>query len=77
MANYINKGSDLVFPTLTDADGNVLLVLNGDTFTAPDGLVVDGIEIASTRTSRSTPAQAAVEAIVDPVVDAPAEGETV
>ena len=45
MADYLNNGGDVVFPTLLDADGNVLLVLHGDTFTAPDGLVVDSVSV--------------------------------
>lgn len=60
MANYINNGSDRVFPTLMDADGNVLMVLTGATFTAPDGLVVDGIDVVTAKT-KSAP----VETVTD------------
>jgi hypothetical protein len=45
MASYKNNGGDLVFPTLMDADGNVLTVLSGETFEAPDGLTVAGVEV--------------------------------
>lgn len=43
MATYKNNGGELVFPTLTDGDGNVLVVAPGSTFEAPDGLTVDGV----------------------------------
>ena len=58
MAKYVNNGGDRVFPFLTDADGNVLLVLSGNTFTAPDGLTVDGVSIA--KSSKATASDATV-----------------
>ena len=48
MATYKNLGGELVFPTLTDSKGNVLVVASGDTFEAPAGLIVDGFELTKT-----------------------------
>lgn len=50
MATYKNNGGELVFPFLTDADGNVLVVEAGSTFTAPDGLLVDSVSVVTTKT---------------------------
>lgn len=48
MASYIYSGAgDLTFPTLRDADGNVLVVKTGDTFEGPDGLTADGVALAT------------------------------
>ena len=48
MASYIYNGdADLVFPTLFDANGNVLVVKPGDTFDGPDGLSADGVSVAT------------------------------
>jgi hypothetical protein len=44
MASYINNGAAIEFPFLKDTDGNVLVVKAGETFDAPEGLVVAGIE---------------------------------
>ena len=44
MASYINKGGVIEFPSLQDSNGNVLVVKSGETFEAPEGLNVDGIE---------------------------------
>ena len=49
MATYKNLGGELVFPTLTDSKGNVLVVASGDTFEAPAGLTVAGIELVKTK----------------------------
>ena len=46
MATYKNNGGELVFPTLFDAKGNVLIVAPGETFDAPDGLQIVGVELA-------------------------------
>jgi hypothetical protein len=48
MATYKNLGGELVFPTLTDSKGDVLVVAPGDTFEAPAGLLVDGVELVKT-----------------------------
>ena len=83
MATYINKGGEVVFPTLFDADGNVLLVRNGATFTGPDGITVDGIEIVPAKGKAAPVVEAPVEEIpAEPVIDlapeeAPVESETV
>jgi hypothetical protein len=47
MATYKNNGAELVFPTLTDPDGNVLVVAPGATFEAPDKLDVAGVVAVS------------------------------
>jgi hypothetical protein len=64
MADYVNNGGDVIFPALFDADGNVLLVRNGATFTAPDGLIANGIEVVTatpTAKSKTTVAEPASE----------------
>lgn len=53
MATYKNNGGELVFPTLTDLDNNVLVVASGATFEAPEGLVIDGVELIKTPKSKS------------------------
>lgn len=53
MATYKNLGGELVFPTLTDSKGNVLIVASGDTFEAPAGLLVGGIELVKTAKTKN------------------------
>jgi len=56
MAQYQNNtGEDLIFPSLFDDNGNVLVATAGSTFTAPDGLVLDGISVVTTK-AKATPA---------------------
>jgi len=58
MAKYVFKGEgSLTFPTLKDADGNVLVVSKGDVFEAPAGLVVDGVETTDAKLSKSKVAE--------------------
>jgi len=58
MATYIYKGENaLTFPTLKDADGNVLVVSKGDVFDAPEGLVADGVETSSAKLGKSKVAE--------------------
>ena len=66
MATYKNNGEQtLIFPSLQDADGNVLVVNAGDTFDGPEDLSAVGVSLA--KPSKSAP-------VVDaPVVDAPVE----
>jgi hypothetical protein len=82
MATYKNNGGELVFPSLFDADGNVLVVASGATFEAIEGLVIDGVEnvsvvssVKSDVVSPSVDAVIPVEPVVDPVAD-PAPVET-
>jgi hypothetical protein len=60
MASYQNTTAVAVtFPSLTDGDGNVLVVEAGATFDAPDGLIADGIVAAGgSSRGRSNPAPA-------------------
>lgn len=74
MATYKNNGGDLVFPTLMDADGNVLVVAAGETFTAPDGLIVDGVSPV-TKSSKATASDAPVENATEPTVAVETETE--
>jgi hypothetical protein len=70
MATYKYDGADtLVFPSLFDANGAVLVVNQGDKFDAPDGIVGNGISVASGKASKSAPVVEDTPA-VDP---APAE----
>ena len=80
MASYKNNGGELVFPTLFDSLGNVLVVDSGASFEAPDGLVIDGVENVSTVSSiKSDPVVPSVDTSVpaEPVVEpvTPAEPE--
>ena len=58
MAKYVFKGEgSLTFPTLKDADGNVLVVNKGDVFEAPTGLVADGVETSDAKLGKSKVAE--------------------
>lgn len=70
MATFTYNGvADLVFPTLRDADGNVLVVKTGDTFEGPDDLVADGVSAATANIGKGksnvTPAPAPSDAVSD------------
>ena len=68
MAIYVNNtASAVTFPSLTDADGNVLVAEAGATFEAPDGLIVDGISSAPAKKGKAPEAA--------PVVDDAPAGE--
>jgi len=57
MATYKNiTAAAVTFPTLKDADGNVLVVEAGATFDGPDGLTNAEVELTSKATAKSTPA---------------------
>lgn len=57
MATYKNTGAAaLTFPTLQDADGNVLVVEAGATFDAPDGLTNNDI-VQTSKAAKTTPAE--------------------
>jgi ribosomal protein L1 len=53
MATYKNLGGELVFPTLTDSKGNVLVVASGETFEALAGLKVAGVELVTTAKTKN------------------------
>lgn len=58
MAKYVFKGEgSLTFPTLKNADGNVLVVSKGDVFEAPTGLVADGVETSDAKLGKSKVAE--------------------
>jgi hypothetical protein len=63
VATYKNNGGEMVFPFLFDKAGNVLVVQAGDTFDAPDGLIVDGIE--PVKAGKSKPVEDVIESVVD------------
>jgi hypothetical protein len=52
MATYKYSGSEMVFPSLFDKDGNVLVVKDGDTFDGPDGLTNEGLSIVGGKTAK-------------------------
>jgi hypothetical protein len=55
MATYKNTNEyELTFPSLQDADGNVLVVEAGGTFDGPDGLTNAGIVLTSKPTKTTT-----------------------
>jgi hypothetical protein len=65
MATYKNDGEQtLIFPSLLDADGNVLVVEAGATFDAPDDLTAVGVSLVVGKASKSAP----VEPVVEPEV---------
>lgn len=54
MATYVFKGEGSVaFPTLKDADGNVLVVSKGDVFEAPEGLEISGVEVSTAKIGKA------------------------
>jgi len=56
MATYKNiTAAAVTFPTLKDADGNVLVVEAGATFEGPDGLTNSEIQL-STKAAKTTQA---------------------
>jgi hypothetical protein len=70
MATYKYDGADtLIFPSLLDDIGAVLVVNAGDKFDAPDGIVGNGISVVGGKVSKPVPVVEDTPA-VDP---APAE----
>ena len=61
MATYKNNGGELVLPTLFNADGNVLVVAPGETFDAPDGLVIAGVELAKSGKAKAVEPESVVD----------------
>jgi hypothetical protein len=56
MATYKNNGEQtLIFPSLLDADGNVLVVEAGQSFDGPDDLSAVGVSLAGSKSVKSAP----------------------
>ena len=72
MTRYKNNNDhDLVFPSLFDADGNVLVVAAGETFDSADAIVASGVDVVAARPSKSAPAPepAASDDVSDEAID--------
>jgi hypothetical protein len=80
VATFVYNGEEpKVFPTLFDADGNVLVVNKGDVFDAPDDLVAEDVAPSTGKASKakaSTPAPDATPSTPDVSADAPADEPT-